>query len=279
MLTIDEALNLLRDGERRRWLIADWSWHIREQGNGGVYIGLVRGDTAATCLTDASWTVSEGDNLTGFSMYWEDGEERTKYSYAPVSSESWPLVFHRDFHGMEEDQYDLLEEFRLFHNLWHDRRTDCYFKILKDGTKQKVVFRDNSGAMLVDTAAIRQFCAARGLKILLQVDSVQFFEEPQDECSDKIVESGLYAHRHVTNESISGKPAFGRLLGKRLIDALPIEKCGIWPYEGNKSYESFIIGLRDDGSDVLFTSDPDQLADYFGKNPDSPHYLTVQRQL
>jgi hypothetical protein len=270
---MDEALELLREGERREWLIADWSWHISERGNGAVYIGLVRGDTAENCLDDASWTVGKDDGLTGFSMWWEDGEQRTEYSYDPVSGESWPLIIHRCFHGVEPDQYDLLEEYRLFHNLWHDRKTDDYFKILEDGTKQKAVFRDSSGAILVDTADIRKFCAARGLKILLQVDSVQFFDEAQDKCSIEIVDSGLYASRHVTNESISGKPAFGRLLGKRLIEALPIEKCGIWPYEKETLYESFIIGILDDGSDALFTSDPDQLADYFGKNSDNPHYL------
>jgi len=58
MMTMDEALDLLRDGERRQWLIADWSWHISGRGNGGVYIGLVRGDTAETCIDDSSWTVS-----------------------------------------------------------------------------------------------------------------------------------------------------------------------------------------------------------------------------
>lgn len=274
MLSMDEALVLLRDGERRQWLIADWSWRESGRGNGGVYIGLVRGNTSETCLDDSSWTVSKGDGLTGFSMWWEDGEERTEYSYAPASRESWPLVIHRNFHGLEQDQYDLLEEFRLFHNLWHDRKTDNYFKILDDGTKRKLVFRDSSGAMLVDTVAIRQFCGVRGLKILLQVDSVQFFKEPQDESSDEIKESMLYASRHITNDSISGSPAFGRLLGKRLIDALPKEKCGIWPYEGEKFYESFIIGSVDDGSDALFTSDPDCLTDYFGKNPNNPHYLT-----
>lgn len=273
MLTMDEALKLLRDGERRQWLIADWSWHIG-CGNGGVYIGLVRGSTAESCLDDASWTVSKGDGLTGFSMWWEDGQERSQYAYEPASGESWPLIIHRDFHGLEQDQYDLLEEFRLFHNLWHDRRTDNYFKVLRDGTKQKVVFRDSSGAMLVDTAAIRKYCAARGLKILLQVDSVEFFDEPQDESSEEIAESGLYASRHVANDSISGKPAFGRLLGKRLIEPLPIEKCGIWPYEEQSTYETFIVGTLDDGSDAIFTSNPDQLADYFGKNPDNPHYLT-----
>jgi hypothetical protein len=272
---MDEALDLLRDGERRQWLIADWSWYVDGQGNnGGVYIGLVRGNTAETCLDDASWTVNKGDELTGFCMYWEDSEKRIEYSYAPASGESWPLVIRRNFHGVEQNQVDLLEEFRLFHNLWHDRRTDNYFKILEDGTKQKVVFRENSGAMLVDTVALRQYCAARGLKILLQVDSVQFFEQSQNESSEEIVDFGLYASRHVTNDSFSGRAAVGRLLGKRLIDVLPIEKCGVWPYKGNESYESFIIGVLDDGSDVLFTSNPDSLANYFGKNPNNPHYLT-----
>ena len=271
---MNEALKLLRDGEKRQWLIADWSWKIGEKGYGSVYIGLVRGDMAATCLNNVGWTVSKGESLTGFSMYWDNGEKRAEYFYAPISNDSWPLVIHRDFHGIEEDQYDLLEEFRLFHNLWHDRRTDNYYKILEDGTKQKVVFRNESGAILVDTAAIRQFCAARGLKILLQVDLVQFFDEPQNEYSNEIVEPRIYASKHVVNETISGKPAFGRLLGKRLIEPLPVEKCGIWPYESRKSYGSFIIGVREDGSDELFISDPDQLADYFGKNPDSPHYFT-----
>lgn len=174
MLTMDEALQLLRDGEQRQWLIADWDWSVNGSGNGGVYIGLVRGNMADNCLDDASWTVRKGGELTGFSTWREDGEERTEYSYNPASGESWPLVIHRYFHGLEQDQLDLLEEFRLFHNLWHDRGTDNYFKIQEDGTKQKIVFRDSSGALLVDTVALRKYCAARGLKILLQVDSIQF---------------------------------------------------------------------------------------------------------
>jgi hypothetical protein len=274
MLTMDEALKLLRDGERRQWLIADWGWHISKKGHGGVYIGLIRTDKSGSCLDGAGWTVRKGDSLSGFSRGWEDGEERTEYFYHPVSGESWPLVIHRNFHGLEQDQYDILEEFRLFHNLWHDRKTDDYYKILDDGNKQKIVFRDSSGAIFVDTAAIRQFCGARDLKILLQVDSVQLFYQTQDERSDEIQESGLCASRHFLNNSISGCPAFGRLVGKRLIDGLPKHKCGIWPYEREKSYESFIIGVLDDGSDALFTSDPDQLANFFGKNPNNPNYLT-----
>jgi hypothetical protein len=231
---MDEALEMLREGERRQWLIADWSWHISNRGHGGVYIGLIRDEKSQGSLEDPGWTVRKGDCLTGFSKWWENGEERTEYGYEPVSGDSWPLVIHRNFYGLAQDQYDLLEEFRLFHNLWHDRKTDDYYKIIEDGEKRKIVFRDPSGAMFVDTAAIRQFCGARGLKVLLQVDAVQFFSEPQKESLNEFEEPALHAIRHISNGSISDCPAFGRLLGKRLIDVLPKERCGIWPYEREK---------------------------------------------
>ena len=106
------------------------------------------------------------------------------------------------------------------------------------------------------------------------MDSVQFYDEPQEEKLEKIADSMLCAIRYVRNDFTLGKSAVGRLLGKRLIEALPIEKCGIWPYENEKTYQTFIIGTSDDGSDTVFSSDPDQLADYFGKNADNPNYLT-----
>jgi hypothetical protein len=39
-------------------------------------------------------------------------------------------------------------------------------------------------------------------------------------------------------------------------------------------YESFIIGYDSDGKSKEFTSDEEKLANYFGKNPDAPDYLT-----
>lgn len=275
MLSMKEALSLLRDAERRQWLIADWSWHTDHGDNGGVYIGLVRSEKAAEYLKSASWDVSKGDALTGFNMWWDDGVEKTEYSYAPVSADSWPLVVHRGFYGLEPTQYDLIEEFRHFHNLWHDRQGDDYYKMTDACDRQKVVFRDDKNALLVDTAMLRQFCAARRLCIILQIDAVQFFDEKVTESSQEFHEDDLVATIHKTNDAaFSGKPAFGRMLGKRIIRPLPKENCGIWPYEAEKSYESYIVAVKEDGSDAVYTSDPGALNNYFGKNPGHPHYLT-----
>lgn len=275
MLTMEEALLLLRNGKQKQWLIVDWDWHTDHGDNGGVYVGLVRSEKAAECLKSISWDVSKGDSLTGFSMWWDDEVWKTEYSYAPVSADSWPLVVHRDFYGVAETQYELIEEFRHFHNLWHDRKSDNYYKIKDNGDRQKVVFRDTNNALLVDTAMLRQFCAARDLCIILQVDVIQFFNEEISESSQEFHEDDLVATIHKTNDaSFSGKPAFGSVLGKSIIRPLAKERCGIWPYETNKSYESYIIGVMEDGSDATYTSDPESLDNYFGKNPGHPHYLT-----
>ena len=71
------------------------------------------------------------------------------------------------------------------------------------------------------------------------------------------------------NKSIS------RLLGKRIILPPPFEKCGRWPFEERKEkFEEFIIGTDEEGEHILYTSNPAKLANYFGANPDAPHYLT-----
>lgn len=275
MLDMEQALQLLRDGERRRWLIADWSWRTEDNDNGGVYIGLVRSEEADKCLESSSWEVSKGDQLVGFTTWREDGVEQVEYGYAPVSSGSWPLVVHRDFHGLAERQFDVIEEFRHFHNLWHDRQSDEYLRIKDDATCERAVFRNDTGALLVDTALLRKFCAARDLCIILQVDAVQLFDEAIDEERTEIREEDLVATVYRTNDAgFANREAFGRLLGKRVIRPLAKEQCGVWPFEDEKKYESYIIGVQDDGQEVAFTCNPEALSNYFGKNPGSPHFLT-----
>jgi hypothetical protein len=52
-------------------------------------------------------------------------------------------------------------------------------------------------------------------------------------------------------------------------------ECGIWPYEEKaKPHVEFIIGIDRDGKEVSHSCHPEKLANYFGKNPDAPHFLT-----
>ena len=52
--------------------------------------------------------------------------------------------------------------------------------------------------------------------------------------------------------------------------------AGIWPFDDGERqhFPDFIIGEDENGRPVRHSCDPESLANYFGKNPDEPHYLT-----
>ena len=74
-----------------------------------------------------------------------------------------------------------------------------------------------------------------------------------------------------------GHNVYSRLIGKRLIEPLPKEKSEFWGFAEKETRKvvDFIIGVDKDGNEVLNTSDPDLLANYFGANPGAPDYLTA----
>lgn len=65
-----------------------------------------------------------------------------------------------------------------------------------------------------------------------------------------------------------------RYLGVRVMEPPPIRQAEVWPFAPPRRYGEFLISVDDAGNDVRFTCDPDALANYFGVNPDAPHYLT-----
>ena len=62
----------------------------------------------------------------------------------------------------------------------------------------------------------------------------------------------------------------GWLLGKKLISGLKDFKPSFLDRE--KEFEDFIIGVDENGKEILHTCNPEKLADYFGKNPSAPHF-------
>jgi hypothetical protein len=62
----------------------------------------------------------------------------------------------------------------------------------------------------------------------------------------------------------------------RLIAPLPKSKSGFWGFSetAKRKDVEFIIGLDEDGDEIVNTANPDALANYFGANPNSPDYLT-----
>ncbi|MDR4498912.1 MAG: hypothetical protein MRK02_13495 [Candidatus Scalindua sp.] len=247
-----------------------------------IFSGLVPVESIPKSLESESWDISIGQSGPGFVTYYNHGEERTEYQRNLNDFLIEPIVIFREFHGMKNDYIEIQEEFRLFHNLYADPKRNILVKIHDDGNEEDAVIIEPK-KVEIKTKFVRQYIAARQMGLAIYFDSfryskIEFSEAEYSRFSSKKHEKDISYFVHIgpwhsiledENKSIS------RLLGKRIIFPPPIEKSGRWPYEEKKEkFEEFIIGTDEDGEHIYYTSDPGKLANYFGANPNAPHYLT-----
>jgi len=249
--------------------------------NHGIYCALVPTADIEKSLSSPSWDLMHESGYPGAVQYYEDGETVTEYYRFGDGSGVEPLVIDRGFYGMRPDYKELSEEFWLFHRLYHDRQSDQYIKIDDDGNETVVAIVEPN-RIQIRLKELRQFLAIKEMHLailfdcrehsMMSLDELGLTESGEDK-RDGLVCWGL---NYGDIGGIGGHRAFSRLLGKRLIEPLPKEKSGIWGFaeEEPKKYVEFIIGVDDDGNEVSFTSNPDELANYFGANPEAPNYLT-----
>lgn len=234
---------------------------------GGRFCALLDEANLVRARTTSSWDLHAGGGGPGM-VGFGSGD----YAYQTVGEDGIvPLVHHRVFHDGSPDVIELAEDFRLLWQLRVDG--DEYWTTNGDGDRV-VVARREDGALLVRRSYIRRYQAARQLAVAEYVEVTRSDDETLQNVKNHnidIDEDG-YILSYYTGQ-FSRLP-FTRLLGKRITTAPAAEVYGEWPYEPEKRYVDFIIGADDAGRDVTHTCDPGKLANYFGANPDAPHYLT-----
>jgi hypothetical protein len=250
--------------------------------NHWIYCALIPTWQVEKCLSNMSWDFSHGNGHPGACKHYENEEEITTYYRFGDNSGIEPLIIDRNFYGMRPDYKEISEEFRLFHRLYHDGKEDKFIKIDDDGDEQVVVIVEPT-RIQIRLKEIRQFLAIKEMHLSIQFD---YREHSQYTLEALGLASGGDDHRkelccwglHYGNgDGICNYNSYSRLVGKRLIEPLAKEKSGIWGFakeEGRKCVD-FIIGVDKDGEEVTNTSDPDQLANFFGANPKAPNYLTA----
>lgn len=204
--------------------------------------------------------------------------EAKSTSYFPFGNDRGmePLVIVTDSAGTRESQILICQEFRLVFELFEDAETGNLIKVLDDGTEEIVV--ELSGKMVrARSSYLARFRALKQLDLWLYTDVISHFPEaPQG------IDLKQFAMEWKDNDS-SGSNSVGVVLGyptslfnaKKFFAPGPVERCNLWEYENhNRNYEDFIIGEDEFGKPVTFTCEEDKLANYFGKNPEAPHYLT-----
>ena len=192
-----------------------------------------------------------------------------------------PLILVRSFHGLKPEVIEIIEEFRLFHNLFFDSSKSTFVKFDDCGDEIEVI-RVSEKSVDIRRKEIRQFLAVRDMSLAVYFENMYYSHLDVEELNiaegASITESGNAVFELFVGkwDGSSDFQSFSAVLGKTIIKGLPREKSGIWPFdqEFEKNYEEFIIGINEDDEPISYTSNPDKLADYFGKNRHSPHYLT-----
>ena len=217
--------------------------------------------------------------------YCPPGENRIKYFRWGVEENrcgSEPLVIGRQFSKMKDEYFEISEEFRLFHNLYHDRATDTYIKIDEAGNEITVAVV-KSDEVQIRLKEIQQFLAIKEMYLSILFEFNEYSRYTLEKLGLNDVEpefkrNGLICWRHgysgETNRYREGFQSDSRLRGRRLIKPLPKSKSGLGDFAEEPRYVEFIVGVDDNGDEIYHTCNPDKLRRVSGENPDAPWDIT-----
>lgn len=191
-----------------------------------------------------------------------------------------PFVVEQCFHGIKENHIELVEEFRLLFNLYFDEQTKQYKDLDKDCVVASIQENDT---VCVNKRYLKIYLAYKKAVLVVflnkqvwlddediyeKIKSLrkpQISEKDNDFCYSLILSNSKTVATEV-------KSYFTSLYAKKIIyparrPISELEKDGM-------NYQSFIIDVDENGNEIEYTCDPEQLSDYFNKNGDAPEYLT-----
>jgi hypothetical protein len=248
-----------------------------------IFSALIPNDRVSTSLNSSSWDLSLGGSMPGCTRYGIQTEDQVVYYRFGNDSGIEPLILYRSFHGIRELYIEVLEEFRLFHNLYFDRLRNIFLKFSDAGLNHEVI-RITDASVNIRVKELRQFLAIKDMHLAILFEVTRFSASdiviiPEEQRHINYSE-GLVAYSfHASEQDFSSNPSrriFSRSWGKKLIPGFSKEKSGIWPYNEAqpKQYEDFIVSVDENGDPIRHSSNPDRLANFFGANPAAPQYVT-----
>lgn len=242
-----------------------------ESMDGSLYCSLVSKEASSAAMNEFGWDLMLGNGRPSMCISSLKGQKVVTY-ISGKDEEFIPLVIYREFDGRKDNYLEISEEFRLFHNLYYDVKNSKFIDFDDVGDEIDVV-KMVEDEITVRRSYLHSFLAAKQMNLLLYFELTKHFTKSANEKGE--VKSSRLSYVKYSGESYAkGYTGFVRVLGKKLILCSPMEDCGVWPFEKKKNYEDFIIG-GDIDAPISFTSNPDLLANYFGANPNAPHYLTA----
>ena len=172
-----------------------------------------------------------------------------------------PIVIPREFHDLKPGYQEISEAFRLFHDLYHDRRSDSYIKFDDAGTETLVaVVTDNH--VEIRLKELRDFLTEKEMYLCLGFD---FAEQSQRGLAELGISERVLTQREDGlcwtlgyRDNPSGPPhhkSSSLLRGIRLIEPSRSRATDAETWK----YQDFIVGLDDAGNEITRTCDPSHI--------------------
>ncbi len=210
--------------------------------------------------------------------YRSDRESPIKYFRWGVNQDEYgsePLVIDRQFSKMKEDYLEISEEFRLFHNLYHDKETNTYIKI-DDAGNETTVGIVKPDEVQIRLKEIRQFLAIKEMWLSLLFEFNEYSEYSLEELGPGEFERYDFRRKGAMCWSydcwdipVQNFQSISRLRGRKLIEPLPKSKSGFGDFAEDPKYAEFIVDVDENGDEVYHTCDPYKLDDHLGENSDA----------
>ena len=244
-----------------------------------IYSALIKNTLVKRALKHPSWDIRVGDGGPGLESSFREGKEKTRYVRSSDRGVE-PLVLNRHFHDIRSGYWEIAEDFRLYFNLYDDKSGRRLLRIDDNGDEHEAVLLKKD-EIKIKTLLIRQYLTVRKMELAIFFDCHLFSSRTLEELgmeAHSIEEKGtdfIYsvgAHRWM-GFSDDTKKSHGRILGKKLVSSDPSFKPDVFGRE-KKQYMDFIVGADDNGKEMSYTCNEDELSNYFGANPNAPRYLT-----
>ena len=289
-MTIKEDTNRLRQEERKNTLLKKYSAHefipVYESSMSKDHCyflrcSLVPNEKAQDSLELCSWDLWMGEGMPSeYTKYDGPGDEIRCYSRFTPDNGTYPLVLKRDFNELRPSHIELIEEFRLFHNLYNDAKTNKYIKFDDNGNEEVIAIVDKH-KVTIRLKELKKFLAVKKMHLSL------FFGHDE------------FSHHQLAALSLSSSDAIDRddsrsrwsltyteptdcefsscssLCGKLLIAPSLKVDSPIANLLNSQDYKSFIIGADEEGDLINHSCNPDLLNNELESNPDSRDYLTA----
>ena len=282
-----QTLQHIQRDMKRDEMITVYQTYTEENSTHYIYCALIPSAQIEKALSDSTWDMEFSQCMPSGMISSKGSREVREYLRYGVDNGIEPLIIDRNFYRLRDDYREISEEFRLFHNLHHDRKTNQYIKIDEDGNEEIVAVVEPNRVQ-IRLKEIRQFLAVKEMHLAIQFifseTSTQPLEALGFTSGDEDRQGNLmrWMQRYGDLDGVNNCRAFSRFVGKRLVEPLSKAKSGFWPFAEvfEQEYASFIIDVDENGNEISYTSNPDELktpadpGNIRGVDKEAPSYLT-----